>query len=92
MKTPKFFELIGSSKGDSSDPRFRVFVELADKRQRLWEAQALGTTEGRAQMTHLRTGLLESPGPSGRFRTSFAPVDGSEGRTVLRDVFAAMIA
>ena len=31
MKTPKFFELIGSFKGESSDPHFRVFVELADK-------------------------------------------------------------
>jgi hypothetical protein len=30
MKTPKFFELIGSSKEESSDPRFRVFVELTD--------------------------------------------------------------
>jgi len=41
MKTPKFFELIGSSKGDTSDPRFRVFVELTDKD--FWESQALGT-------------------------------------------------
>ena len=58
MKTPKFFELIGSSKGES-DPRFRVFVELADKDKDFWEAQALGTAEGRAQMTALRTGLME---------------------------------
>jgi hypothetical protein len=43
MKTPKFFELISSSKGESSDPRFRVFVELADKDKDFWESQALGT-------------------------------------------------
>jgi hypothetical protein len=61
MKTPKFFELIGSSKGESSDPRFKVFVELADKDKDkdFWESQALGTAEGRAQMTALRTGLVE---------------------------------
>jgi hypothetical protein len=59
MKTPKFFELIGSSKGDSSDPRFRVFVELAEKDKDFWESQSLGTAEGRAQMTALRTGLME---------------------------------
>jgi hypothetical protein len=59
MKTPKFFELIGSSKGESSDPRFRVFVELADKDKDFWEAHALGTAEGRDQMTALRTGLME---------------------------------
>ena len=59
MKTPKFFELIGSSKGGSSDPRFRVFVELADKDKNFWESQSLGTPEGRAQMTALRTGLME---------------------------------
>ena len=59
MKTPKFFELIGSFKGDSSDPHFRVFVELADKDKDFWESQALGTAEGRAQMTALRTGLME---------------------------------
>ena len=59
MKTPKFFELIGASKGDSSDPRFRVFVELADKDKDFWESQVLGTAEGRAQMTALCTGLKE---------------------------------
>ena len=59
MNTPKFFELIGSSKGKSSDPRFRVFVELTDKDKDFWESQALGTVEGRAQMTALRTGLME---------------------------------
>ena len=59
MKTPKFFELIGSSKGGSSDPRFRVFVELADKDKDFWERQSLGTAEGRAQMKALRTGLME---------------------------------
>jgi hypothetical protein len=59
MKTPKFFELIGSFKGESSDPHFRVFVELADKDKDFWESQALGTAEGRAQMTALRTGLME---------------------------------
>jgi hypothetical protein len=48
MKTPKFFELIGSSKGGASDPRFRVFVKLADKDKDFWESQALGTAEGRA--------------------------------------------
>ena len=58
MKTPKFFELIGSFKGES-DPRFRVFVELADKDKDFWESQSLGTAEGRAQMTALRTGLME---------------------------------
>jgi hypothetical protein len=45
MKTPKFFELIGSSKDESSDPRFRVFVELADNDKDFWESQALGTAE-----------------------------------------------
>jgi hypothetical protein len=59
MKTPKFFELIGSFKGESSDPHFRVFVELADKDKDFWESQALGTAEGRAQMTALRTGLMD---------------------------------
>ena len=77
MKTPKFFELIGSSKGDSSDPRFRVFVELADKDKNFWESQALGTAEGRAQMTALRTGLMEVL-PSGD--RAF----GSAGRNFLR--------
>ena len=48
MKTPKFFELIRSSNGDSSDPRFRVFVELTDKDRDFWEGQALGTAEGKA--------------------------------------------
>ena len=59
MKTPKFLELIGSSQGKSSDPRFRVFVKLTDQDKDFWESQALGTTEGRAQMTALRTGLME---------------------------------
>jgi hypothetical protein len=59
MKTPKFFELIASSKEKSSDPRFRIFVELGDKDKDFWESQSLGTAEGRAQMTALRTGLME---------------------------------
>lgn len=59
MKTPKFFELIASSKRGQTDPRFRVYVELTDKDQDFWESQALGTPEGRAQMTALRTGLME---------------------------------
>ena len=59
MNTPKFFELIASSKEKSSDPQFRVFVELGDKDKDFWENQALGTAEGRAQMTALRTGLME---------------------------------
>jgi hypothetical protein len=46
MNTPKFFELIGSSKGESSDPHFRVFVELADEDKNFWESQARGTAEG----------------------------------------------
>jgi len=49
MKTPKFFELIGSSKEGQTDPRFRVYVELTDKDREFWESQALGTPEGRAQ-------------------------------------------
>ena len=72
MKTPKFFELIGSSKGESSDPRFRVFVELADKDKDFWEAQGLGTAQGRDQMTALRAGLTEVL-PSGT-ELSAAPV------------------
>ena len=59
MNTPKFFALIASSKEKSSDPRFRVFVELGDKDKDFWESQVLGTAEGRAQMTALRTGLKE---------------------------------
>jgi hypothetical protein len=59
MNTPKFFELIASSKGESSDPHFRVFVELGDKDKNFWESQALGTAEGRAQMTALRNALKE---------------------------------
>jgi hypothetical protein len=59
MKTPKFFELIGSSKGGKTDPRFRLYVELTDKDQDFWESQALGTPEGRAQLNALRAGLLE---------------------------------
>ena len=59
MNTPKYFELIGSSKGESSDPRFRVFVELADKDKDFWESQARGTAQGRDQMSALRTGLIE---------------------------------
>ena len=72
MKTSKFFELIGSSKGESSDPRFRVFVELTDKDKGFWESQARGTAEGRAQMTALRTGLMDVL-PSGT-ELSAAPV------------------
>jgi hypothetical protein len=59
MKTPKFFELIGSSKEGKTDPRFRVYVELTDKDQDFWDSQALGSPEGRAQMTALREGLME---------------------------------
>jgi hypothetical protein len=59
MNTPKFFELIGSSKGESSDPHFRVFVELSDEDKDFWESQARGTAEGRVQMTALRTGLMD---------------------------------
>jgi hypothetical protein len=59
MNTPKFFALIASSKEKSSDPRFRVFVELGDKGKDFWESQVLGTAEGRAQMTALRNGLKE---------------------------------
>ena len=59
MNTPKFFALIASSKEKSSDPRFRVFVELGDKDKDFWESQVLGTAEGRAQMTDLRNGLKE---------------------------------
>ena len=59
MKTPKFFELIASSKEKSSDPRYRIFVELGDKDKDFWESQVLGTAEGRVQMTALRTGLAE---------------------------------
>ena len=59
MNTPKFFALIASSKEKSSDPRFRVFVELGDKDKDFWESQVLGTAEGRAQMTALRNGLKE---------------------------------
>jgi hypothetical protein len=72
MKTPKFFELIRSSKGESSDPRFRVFVELADKDKDFWESQARGTAEGRDQRTVLRTGLMDVL-PSGT-ELSAAPV------------------
>jgi hypothetical protein len=59
MNTPKFFALIASSKEKSSDPRFRVFVELGDKDKDFWESQVLGTAEGREQMTALRNGLKE---------------------------------
>jgi hypothetical protein len=59
MKTPKFFELIASSKEGETDPRFRVFVELTDKDQDFWESQALGTPAGRDQMNALRNGLME---------------------------------
>jgi hypothetical protein len=59
MKTPKFFELIGSSKEGKTDPRFRVYVELTDNDRDFWESQALGSPEGRAQMTALRKGLME---------------------------------
>jgi hypothetical protein len=41
MNTPKFFALIASSKEKSSDPRFRVFVELGDKDKDFWESQVL---------------------------------------------------
>ena len=59
MNTPKFFVLIASSKEKSSDPRFRVFVELGDKDKDFWESQVLGTAEWRAQMTALCTGFKE---------------------------------
>jgi hypothetical protein len=59
MNTPKFFALIASSKEKSSDPRFRVFVELGDNDKDFWESQSLGTVEGRAEMSALRTGLAE---------------------------------
>jgi hypothetical protein len=59
MNTPKFFALIASSKEKSSDPQFKVFVELGDQDKDFWESQALGTAEGRARMTALRTGLKE---------------------------------
>jgi hypothetical protein len=59
MKTPKFFELIASSKEGQTNSRFRVFVELTDKDQDLWESQAEGTPEGRDHMNALRNGLLE---------------------------------
>ena len=59
MNTPKFFALIASSKEKSSDPRFRVFVELGDKDKDFWESQVLGSAEGRSQMTALRNGLKE---------------------------------
>ncbi len=72
MNTPKFFALIASSKEKSSDPRFRVFVELGDKDKDFWESQVLGTAEGRAQMTALRNGLKEVL-PSGT-ELSEAPV------------------
>ncbi len=49
MNTPKFFALVASSKEKSSDPRFRVFVELGDKDNNFWESQVLATAEGRAQ-------------------------------------------
>ena len=35
------------------------FFELGDKDKDFWESQALGTVEGRAQMTALRAGLKE---------------------------------
>src|ERR1700739_3426776 len=72
MNTPKFFELIASSRPKSSDPQFRVFVELGEKDQDFWESQSLGTPAGRAQMTALRTGLKEVL-PSGT-ELSDAPV------------------
>ena len=59
MKTPKFFELIGSSKGGKTDQQFRVYVELTEKDEAFWENQALGTAEGGAQLAALRAGLLE---------------------------------
>ena len=59
MKTPKFFELIGTSKGGKTDPRFRLYVELTDKDKGFWESQALGTPEGRNELAALRDGLLE---------------------------------
>src|ERR1700676_4036529 len=59
MKTPKFFELIGSSKEEQTDPRFRALSELTHQDREFWESQALGTPEGRAKMTALREGLTE---------------------------------
>ena len=86
MKTPKFFELIGSSKEGQTDPRFRVYVELTDQDREFWESQALGTPEGRAQMTALRQGLMEVL-PS-ETELSAAPVstffEGDAGRSFRR--------
>ena len=59
MKTPKFFELIGSSKEGQTEPRFRLYVELTDRDKDFWEDQARGTPEGRAKMEALRNGLLD---------------------------------
>jgi hypothetical protein len=58
MKTPKFFELIGSSK-ENVDPQFRLYVELTDKDEDFWESQRLGTAEAAARMAALRKSLLE---------------------------------
>src|SRR5271163_2200218 len=58
MKTPKFFELIGSSK-ERTDPQFRLYVELTDKDEDFWESQRLGTPKGTARMDALRKSLLE---------------------------------
>lgn len=59
VKTPKFFELIGSPEGGNKNLRFRLYVELTDNDKDFWESQALGTPEGRNQLNALRTGLLE---------------------------------
>ena len=58
MKTPKFFELIGSSK-EKNDPQFRLYIELTDKDEGFWESQRLGTPEAAARMAALRKSLLE---------------------------------
>jgi hypothetical protein len=63
---------VASSRPKSSDPQFRVFVELGEKDKDFWESQVLGTPAGRAQLTALRTGLKEVL-PSGT-ELSDAPV------------------
>ena len=59
MKTPKFFELIASSKEGETDPNFRVYVELTEEDKGFWESQSLGTPQGRAQMAAIRDSLTE---------------------------------
>jgi len=59
---------VASSRPKSSDPQFRVFVELGEKDKDFWESQVLGTPAGRAQLTALKEVL-----PSGT-ELSDAPV------------------